>query len=590
MRPRFPAPTLVSTLWLAAACASSPPSQPRAAARPAPPDAEWFADVTGETGPPFEHFNGMSGEFYLVEIMGPGVALFDYDNDGDLDLYVTQGHMLGRGKTPSEATIPPREPLPLRDRLFRNDLEAAPGGSRRFRFVDVTEAAGLDVRGYGMGVATGDYDNDGWTDLYVTNYGPNVLLHNNGDGTFTDVTEASGTGAPEWSVPAAFFDYDRDGWLDLFVGNYVDFSVERNKDCYSHTGVRDYCAPDAYAPLPDRLYRNRGDGTFEDVTLASGLARAPGPALGVVTADLDGDGWLDVYVANDRTPNHFWRNRGDGTFEEVGMLAGCAVNAEGKAEASMGVDADDFDADGDLDLFMTHLRGETNTLYANDGKGFFEDRSTFSGLADPSRPRTGFGTAWFDYDNDGWLDLFAANGAVQILEDQRLAGEPLPLREPNQLFRNTGGRTFEDVSARAGACFAVSEVSRAAAFGDLDNDGDADIVVANNAGPLRVLRNEIGQRRSWIGLRLVEGSPPRDAFGTRVALKLRSGRTLWRWVRTAASYAAASDPRILFGLGEADDAVEAVVAYWPDGGVETWPALEPGRYHLLRRGSGSGAR
>src|SRR5688500_14727366 len=340
---------------------------------PAPAE-EWFVERAKETGLDFVHFNGMSGERYYPEIMAPGVALFDYDNDGDLDVYLVLSQMLGKGKTLKDATFPPTGPL--KDRLYRNDLK---GGT--LRFTDVTDASGIDVQTYGMGVATGDYDNDGFVDLYRTGLKGAVLLHNNGNGTFSDVTAKAGAGNPDgWGVSAAFVDYDRDGFLDLFVGNYLLYTTEADIDCLAVTGQHDYCPPNSYRAQPSRLYRNRGNGTFEDVTRKALVGGAYGPALGVTTADFDGDGWLDIYVGNDGVANQLWMNQKNGTFQDNAFLGGAAVNGSGNAEASMGIDAGDYDNDGDEDLFITNWMAQMNILYVNTGGGVFEDRKGPSGL------------------------------------------------------------------------------------------------------------------------------------------------------------------------------------------------------------------
>ncbi len=550
-----------------------------------PADEAWFTDRAEEVGIDFVHFNGMSGEFYISEMMGAGGAMFDLDNDGDLDIYLVQGQMLGPGKTLDQALIPPRGALPLMDRLYRNDLEVHADGTRTLRFTDVTDASGLGVRAYGMGVATGDFDNDGWVDVYRTRLGPNHLFRNNGDGTFTDVSDQTGTSDPRWSVSASFVDVDRDGWLDLYVGNYLNHSVDEEIRCFTRTGERDYCGPRHYTPVPDRLYRNRRDGTFVDGTAEAQVARDIGSALGVVAADLDADGWADIYVANDGEPNHLWINQQDGRFRNSALLAGAALNSTGSAEGSMGVDAGDFDADGDDDLFMTHLVTETNTLYINDGSALFEDRSAMVGLGVPSLAYTGFGTAWFDFDNDGWLDLLVANGAVRTLEALVRATDPFPLHEPNQLFRNLGTGRFEEVTGRAGAVFELSEVSRGAAFGDVDNDGDVDVLVTNNNGPARLLINHVGQRNRWVGLRLVGGPGPRDMLGARVGVFRDEGPTLWRRARADGSYASANDPRVLVGLGEAAT-VPRIRVVWPSGRVEDWTDIAVGRWTTLKEGTG----
>ena len=544
---------------------------------------EPFTDRAAAAGLDFVHFNGMTGRYTIAEVTGAGGALFDYDNDGDLDLYLVQGNLLGPAATAEQAVFPPPGPLPLTDRLFRNDPRPAADGALEPRFVDVTAASGIVATEYGMGAATGDFDGDGWTDLYVTNFGPNRLWRNNGDGTFADVTAASGAGDRRWSATATFFDYDGDGRLDLFVGNYLAYSVAQNRTCIGETGIRDYCGPQSYKAEPDRLLRNRGDGTFEDVTAASGLAAAFGPALGSLAADLDGDGLVDLYVANDQAPNQLWLNRGDGGFVEEALLTGTALNRDGQMEASMGVDAADFDGDGDEDLFLAHLSRESNTLYVNDGRGLFRDRTLETGLASPSWRATAFGAGWLDFDNDGRLDLFTANGAVYIQFELDRDNDPYPLEQTNQLFRGLGGGRFEEVAA-AGPELRRAEVSRGAMFGDVDNDGDTDVVVSNNSGPARLLINQAGSRASWLGLRLVVGETTRYQPGARLAVTPAAGAAaLWRRPRTDGSFASARDPRTIVGLGAAT-AVDRVEAHWPDGRVEAWLGIEPGSYLTLYRG------
>jgi len=439
-------------------------------------EIEWFVDGAHSAGLDFVHFNGLSGGFYQPEIMGPGAGVFDYDNDGDLDVYLVQGQMLGTGKALTQALLPPRGPLPLRGRLYRNDLEVGADGARTLRFTDVTDRSGIDARGYGMGVAAGDIDNNGCVDLYLTNFGPNQLYRNNCDGTFTDLSRSSGTEGAGWSVPAAFLDFDRDGWLDLFVGHYLVYSVDRHITCFAESKLPDYCPPERHRPEPDRLYRNRGNGTFADVSVSAGLARAFGPALGAATADFNGDGWTDIFVANDQQENQLWINQRDGTFKDTALLSGTALGASGAYNANMGVDAGDFDNDGDEDLVITELSGQGSTLYVNDGTGLFEEQSARAGIRLVTLPHTGFGAGWLDYDNDGWLDILAVNGLVTQNLEALGPDNPFPLQQPNLLLRNLGTGTFADVTAKAGAVFKLSEVSRGAAFGDLDNDGDVDVV------------------------------------------------------------------------------------------------------------------
>ena len=550
---------------------------------------DWFIDAAVPSGLDFVHFNGATGAFHIPEIMAPGAGLFDYDNDGDLDVYLVQGQMLRPDETTGQALFPPQGPLGPAGRLYRNDLLLQADGTRAARFTDVTEESGIDARGYGMGLATGDVDNDGWTDLYLTNFGRNQLFRNNGDGTFVERSRESGTDDDGWGVSASFVDYDRDGWLDLYVGNYLRYDVATATACPGRTGGRDYCAPHhggpadagAFTPQPDRLYRNRGDGRFDDVTAIALLEQAYGAALGVVTADFDGDGWPDIYVANDGHENQLWMNRRNGALTNAGLLSGSALNADGNPEASMGVDAGDFDNDGDEDLFMTHLTSQTNTIYVNDGTGLFDDLSAMSGLGPASFSHTGFGTAWFDFDNDGWLDVLAVNGTVQDVGQD--PGAPFPYAQRNQLFRNLADGRFEEVTDRAGAVFEQSAVSRGAAFGDVDNDGDVDVLIANDNGRAQMLVNQTAGRRHWLGLRLV-GTPPRDMLGARVEITRNDGTTLWRRARTDGSYASANDPRVHVGLGGAE-AVHRIRVHWPGGAVEEWPGVEVDRWTTLVAGA-----
>jgi hypothetical protein len=545
---------------------------PAARAQDDQPVTELFSDEAGASGLDFTHFNGMTGALYYVENMGSGAGLLDYDGDGDLDVYLVQGRMLGKDETAADALFPPSSSTVLTDRLFRNDLALDPAGEVRLRFVDVTESSGIAADGYGMGVAAGDYNNDGWTDLYVTNFGSNQMWRNNGDGTFSDVTHRSDTDDSRWSVSAAFWDYDRDGWLDLYVGNYVEYRLATDRKCVSQTGAPDYCGPLAYAPVHDSLFRNRGDGSFEDVSESAGLLNeSPGGGLGVTAGDFDGDGWLDLYVANDMTPNHLWINQRDGSFRNDALLAGCAVNAEGKAEASMGVDAGDFDRDGDLDLFMAHLSGETNTLYLNDGNGIFRDQTLLSGLGNPSWDYTGFGAAWFDFDNDTHLDLMTVNGSVRNLPALVQTGDPYPLHQPNQLFRNLGDGRFKEASSNSAAAFSLSEVSRGAAFGDIDNDGDVDVVVTNNAGPVRLLVNRVGSGSNWVGARPIGGQSlgGRELLGTRLRVTTAEGNRVWGRSRTDGSYASSNDSRVSLGL-DRSDGLDELQVQWPDSRSSRW--------------------
>lgn len=527
-----------------------------------------FEEVAVETGLTFTYQNGAAGQLYIPEVMGAGAALIDYDGDGDLDVVLLQGHPLSPGA----------KPVGLH-RLYRNEL--VPTG--RLRFVDATTGSGLSGASYGMGVATGDYDGDGDEDLYVTAFGDNTLYRNNGDGTFTDVTASAGVNDDRWSTAAAFLDYDRDGDLDLFVVNYLDFTLAANKQCFDPAGTRDYCGPRSYRPVPDRLFRNDGGGRFTDVSESSGITKAFGGGLGIGVGDYNADGWLDVYVANDAMANQLWINQKDGTFVDDGPLSGAALNAAGNPEGSMGVARGDYDRDGDEDLFVTNIIAETFAFYVNDGAGGFEDRRVAADLARPTASSTGFGTDFLDYDNDGWLDLFVTNGAVNIIESQR--GDPVPYKMPNQLFRNLANGRFAEVSAQAGEAFQRPEVGRAAAFGDIDNDGDTDVLVTNNIGPVRLWRNDVGHRKSWLQVRLDAGSANPRAYGSRV--EVRAGRLppIVRRVGTDGSYLAASDPTAHVGLGDLEGPL-IVRVDWLGGAAEEWTIAKTRQRVTLRRGTG----
>ena len=540
-----------------------------------PAATDWFVDASASAGLEFVHVNGASGQYFYPEILPPGVALLDYDDDGDLDAFIVQGHALETGESGGDDRL---------GRLYRNDLTVGADGETTVRLVDVTEGSGLEVSGFGLGVATGDVDNDGRVDLLVTTFEATRLFRNQEDGAFLEVTADSGIEpAAGFGVSASFVDYDHDGWLDLYVGHNVSYGLDNTIECNNRAAARDYCPPETYGGTPDHLYRNLGDGRFEDVSETALIDGQYGPALGVSTADYDGDGLIDIYVANDATENLLWINQGDGTFRDRALLGGVAVSGLGLAEASMGVDAGDYDNDGDEDLFMTHITGEGNNLYENDGAGVFQDVSNPSGLGPGSFPYTGWGTTWFDYDNDGWLDLLAINGTVLASQEQPDAA--FPYEQPDSLFRNLGDGTFEDVTAQAGAVFTATDVGRGAAFGDIDNDGDVDVLVGNDAGPARLVLNSLASRGHWLGLRLVGGSG-RDMIGARVAVIRPDTDTLWRRARSDGSYASANDPRVHVGLGETSTP-PTVEVHWPDGHVERWDAVAIDRWTTLRQGEGT---
>ncbi len=571
-------------VWLAAllvgACGGAPPTTPP---QEAPADAgataavaaPWFSEQAAAAGLVFTHTNGGSGRLFYPEILPPGVALFDADGDGDLDVYLPQGQPLAA----TAAALPASSGA----RLYRNDLRVASDGTRTLQFTDITAGSGLDGPAFGLGVATGDVDNDGRVDLYVTGFDGSRLYRNTGNGTFTDITAASGAGnAGGFAVSAAFIDIDRDGWLDLYVANNVSYRTTNTTVCPGPAGVPDYCPPQIYGGLPDRLYRNLGRGRFRDVSASALQGLRARPGLGVSTADFDGDGWLDIVVANDGEPDFLWMNQRDGTFRESGLPAGIALTGEGKAEASMGVDAGDFDNDGDEDVIVTELTGQGTNLFANDGAARFRDVSAASGIGGRSLPYTGWGTAWFDYDNDGWLDVLAVNGTI-IAQEGR-GGRAFPYDQQKLLFRNLTNGRFEAVTAQAGPALALSESGRGAAFGDIDNDGDVDVLVGNNSGPVHLLVNEVGARAHWLGLRLV-GRDGRDMVGARVAVERPGQPTLWRRARADGSYGSANDPRVHVGLG-ASAVAPGVRVRWPDGSEESWASVAIDRWTTLTQGTG----
>ena len=553
--------TSVRSALAALACVFAACGAPRSTS-----GAPWFVDRAAETGLDFSHHSDRSEEFFYPEVIGSGAALFDSDNDGDLDVFLVQGR---------EGANAPRS------RLFRNDLERSADGPR-LRFVDVTDHSGLSVGGRGMGVAAGDYNNDACVDLYVTSLERNWLMRNDCRGAFTDVSAQSGTEDSGWSVSAAFVDFDRDGWLDLFVGHYLTWAPALNTPCYGSSGRRQYCAPKVYRAQQSRLYRNDRNGTFSDVTTSAGLATQFGPALGVATADFDGDGWLDMYVANDGEENQLWLNQRNGTFVNRALLAGVALGPSGEAKAGMGVDAADVDDDGDEDLVVTNLTGEGMDLYINDGRATFVNNAAAAGIAHRSLPYTGFGVGWLDVDNDGRLDLLAVNGAVQVQDSNHGARN---LGQRPQLFHNVGGGRFDDATTEGGPALSGINTSRGAAFGDIDNDGDIDVVVSNNLGKVQLLLNTIGQRQHWVGVRVVAANKS-DSLGARVAVTPVSGPTRWRRARADGSYASASDPRVVVGLGSVSGPVRVRVV-WPGGRIEEWRDVPIDRYTTLTEGTGT---
>ncbi len=506
-----------------------------------------FTDITEQVNLSFVHEAAVDSTYYMPESIGSGGGFLDYDDDGDLDIYLLNGAW----RSPSGSGV--SQP---KNRLFRQDADGS--------FTDVTESSGLGDVGYGMGLAVGDIDNDGDVDVYVTNAGPDALYRNERNGTFREITDSAGVDNPAWGASAAFFDFDLDGFLDLYVTNYV--ANDPAHTCMDEAGRAEYCGPMAFPGVPDVLYRNRGDGTFEDVSVASGIATGRARGLGVVTADFDRDGWPDVYVANDSDPNRLWLNQRNATFRDAAPVLGAGVNALGRPEAGMGIAIGDLDADRDLDLFVTHLRRESNTLYRNTGKYGFQDETSRSRLHVPSLPYTGFGTGFLDFDHDGDLDITVVNGRVNRGPRLRETKGPSSwwdlYAEPNSLYENTGDGTFEDVGASVPALSEHVATSRGLAFGDVDNDGDIDLLVTSTGERARLLRNN-NETGHWLIVKAVDPDLKRSAIGAEITLWM-PGATRYAAVTSTYSFLSANDSRVHFGLGEAAS-VDSLRIRWPDG-------------------------
>jgi hypothetical protein len=532
-------------------------------AAPPTPAVVRFTDVTEEAGVHFKHVSTPEKR-YIVESMSGGVALVDYDNDGYLDIYfvnsLTVDLVKSKGKT--------------RSLLYRNRGDGT--------FADVTDRAGVGDIGWGMGAAVGDYNNDGFQDLYVTCVGPNHLLRNNGDGTFTDTTQKAGVADPRWSAGASFVDYDADGYLDLFVANYVSFDFNnlpefgRDKTC-QFKGVAVQCGPRGMAGDGDSLYHNNGDGTFTDVSKKAGVSDPNGYyGMGVICSDFDEDGFTDIFVANDSTPNFLYKNKGDGTFKEIGFLSGTALNENGASQGSMGVTVADYDHDGRLDLFITNFDDDYNTLYRNDGNGFFTDASYAARIAAVSLPYVGWGTKFFDYDADGWVDLFVGNGHVYPQIKNFL--------QRNFVHRNLRNGTFAEVAEQLGAAFAERRAARGAAFGDIDNDGDVDIVVSYLGGGGQVLRNDGGNANNAVLFKTVGVRSNRDGVGTRVRI-VAGDLTQKDEVRSGDSYISQSDLRLHFGL-ERRTKIDLVEIRWPSGAIDKITDAKVNKVITVKEGQG----
>jgi len=519
-----------------------------------------FTDVTKQAGINWVHDNALSPERYLPETVGAGCVFFDYDNDGWMDIYLVNSG-------PSDFFTPAK---PLKNALYHNNHDGT--------FTDVTDKAGVAGGTFGMGAAAGDYDGDGWVDLYVTSYGRNILYHNNGNGTFTDVTEKAGVAAPGWSTCAVWFDYDKDGKLDLFVSSFVEYNKQTT--CGNNRlGQKFYCIPRVFKPRPSHLYHNNGNGTFTDVSEKSGIAKSPGKSFGVVATDVNNDGWTDLFVANDTMPNFLFINKGDGTFEEVGLQAGVAFSDNGSPRSGMGVDATDFDGDGWQDLFVANIDQELFSLYHNQKDLTFTDEPGEIGAA--TRLLSGWGLKFFDYNNDGFPDLFLANGHPDDMVEKMTTR--VKYKEPILMFENLGTK-FRDVSAQTGSVFSNSYPARGLAVGDFDNDGDLDVLISNNGEAPILLRNDGGNRNNWVGLQLVATKSNPGAVGAVISWQV-GARKFSRLKTAGGSYLASHDPREILGAG-ANGKIESIEIRWPSGKFDRLTNVPMNVYVTVVEGEG----
>ena len=519
-----------------------------------------FTDVTKQAGINWVHDNALSPERYLPETVGAGCVFFDYDNDGWMDIYLVNSG-------PSDFFTPAK---PLKNALYHNNHDGT--------FTDVTDKAGVAGGTFGMGAAAGDYDGDGWVDLYVTSYGRNILYHNNGNGTFTDVTEKAGVAARGWSTCAVWFDYDKDGKLDLFVSSFVEYNKQTT--CGNNRlGQKFYCIPRVFKPRPSHLYHNNGNGTFTDVSEKSGIAKSPGKSFGVVATDVNNDGWTDLFVANDTMPNFLFINKGDGTFEEVGLRAGVAFSDNGSPRSGMGVDATDFDGDGWQDLFVANIDQELFSLYHNQKDLTFTDEPGEIGAA--TRLLSGWGLKFFDYNNDGLPDLFLANGHPDDMVEKMTTR--VKYKEPILMFENLGTK-FRDVSAQSGSVFSNSYPARGLAVGDFDNDGDLDVLISNNGEAPILLRNDGGNRNNWVGLQLVATKSNPGAVGALISWQV-GARKFSRLKTAGGSYLASHDPREILGAG-ANGKIESIEIRWPSGKFDKLTNVPMNVYVTVVEGEG----
>lgn len=528
----------------------------------------YFSEISDEVNLHFYHDPAVDGSYYMPEITGSGGAFLDYDNDGDLDIYLLNGAYHNKKK---------RDQPPLRNQLFRQE----PDGS----FLNVTEISGLGDTGYGMGVAVGDHDNNGYVDVYISNDGPDALYHNNGDGTFSNVTKSSGIDNSDWGISALFVDYNLDNYLDVFVANYVNYDT--SVYCTDRVGGREYCGPQGFPGYADKLFKNNGDGTFSDVSQLSGIGEKKSAGLGAISADFNNDNYPDIYVGNDREQNHLWINQQDGTYKDQAMMLGVGYNGSGMAEASMGIAVGDIDNDADLDLFISHFMRESNTFYRNMGKIGFQDDTTPSALSIPSLPFTGFGTGFFDYDQDGDLDLAVVNGRVirgPLLTNKKPVTYWDHYAEPNFIFENDGNGIFKDVSKRFSEFSTRVENSRGLLFGDIDNDGDMDILVTNEGGKARLYRNDFKDPGNWLIVRAIDPELNRDAYGTKITIQMNN-KSILRLVNPGYSFCSSNDPRAHFGLGKYSDLLN-IILEWPGGMTEKLSGVSVNQIITVKKGMG----
>ncbi len=523
-----------------------------------------FVDVTAQTGLRFKHNSGAFGKKYMPETVGSGGAFLDYDNDGWQDILLI-----------NSMNWPERKGARSFSALYHNN--------RNGTFTEVTKEAGLAVEFYGIGCAIADYDNDGLVDIYITCLGANHLFRNLGGGRFTDVTAKAGVGDTGFSTSAAWVDYDRDGRLDLFVCNYVEWAIEKDIHCSLDGKNKSYCTPEAYKGQSSTLYRNKGDGTFENVTERAGLLDPAGKSLGVALMDYDNDGWIDLFVANDTQPNKLYRNRGNGTFTDEGMVAGVAFNDMGKARAGMGVDAADYDRSGKQSLVIGNFSNEMIALYHNEGTGLFVDDAPNSTIGQESLLTLTFACFFFDYDLDGWLDIFAANGHVS--DDINVVQPKIKYAEPPHLFRNLGKKKFEPMGAKLGQALQQAAVARGAAYGDYDNDGDLDLLVTANNGPARLLRNNGGNQNNLIRIKLNGTASNRNGIGAMITVTLADQSKLMGMVRTGSSFASQSELPVTFGLGKAEKA-QSLDITWPNGNKQTVTDVAANHEIVIEEGKG----